>query len=159
LKGEIKMEYRLAKPADIDQLVRMRWDFTVEDYPEMGSETDYGSFDTECRSFLESALDSGQWYIWVAEEDGNLLSHIFIELINKVPRPGRVTCPFAYMTNVYTVPEFRGKGIGSQLLSRVNEWAEKRKYEFIIVWPSDTSVEFYQRNGYQHCVEPMELHF
>jgi GNAT superfamily N-acetyltransferase len=159
LKGEIKVEYRLAKPTDIDHLVRMRWDFTVEDYPEMGSETDYSSFETECRSFLEDALESDRWFIWVAEEDGKVVSHIYIELIHKVPRPGRVTCPFAYMTNVFTIPEYRGKGIGSQLLSRVNEWAGKRKYEFIIVWPSDTSINFYQRNGYMHCAEPMELHF
>lgn len=89
----------------------------------------------------------------------NRVAYIYIELIRKVPRPGRVTNPFAYMTNVYTLPEYRGKGIGSILITKVNEWAAKMNYEFIIVWPSDTGIEFYSRNGYSLCKEPMEKHF
>lgn len=153
------MELRMANKLDIAQLIRMRWDFTLEDYPEMGKGTKYNTFEKECGDFLEGAIDSRDWFIWVAENEGKIISHIYIELIKKVPRPGRVTNPFAYMTNVYTVPEFRGKGVGSKLLSKVNEWAAEMKYEFIIVWPSDTSIEFYGRNGYTHCKEPMEKHF
>lgn len=153
------MELRLAQKTEIDQLIKMRWDFTLEDYPEMGKRSNYSSFEKECGDFLEEAMGSGEWFIWIAEKDGKIISHIYIELINKVPRPGRVTHPFAYMTNVYTVPEYRGKGIGSMLLSKVNEWAAEMKYEFMIVWPSDNSIEFYGRNGYLHCKEPMEKHF
>lgn len=153
------MKIRLADKADIDQLIKMRWDFTLEDYPDMGDGIEYNSFERECREFLESALESRRWFAWVAEEEGAILSHIYIELINKIPRPGRVTNPFAYMTNVYTVPEYRGKGVGSRLLSRVNEWSKERNFEFIIVWPSDKSIEFYERSGFSHCKEPMEKHF
>ncbi|RSD28836.1 GNAT family N-acetyltransferase [Mesobacillus subterraneus] len=153
------MEYRLAKKDDIEQLIKMRWDFTVEDYPEMGEGVAFSAFAEECSSFLEQAIDNGQWFIWVAEDHEKIVSHIYVELIQKVPRPGRVTNPFAYMTNVYTIPCYRGKGIGSQLLSSVNEWAKDQKYEFIIVWPSDTSIEFYSRNGYANCKEPMERQF
>ena len=53
-------------------------------------------------TFLGNAINSGQWIIWVAEENKRVVSHIYIELIQKVPRPGRFTYPFAYMTNVYT---------------------------------------------------------
>jgi GNAT superfamily N-acetyltransferase len=84
------------------------------------------------------------------------LSHIYIELIDKVPRPGRITYPFAYMTNVYTTPEFRNRDIGSKVLKRVNNWIKENNYEFVIVWPSDESIQFYQKNGYVHCTEPME---
>lgn len=153
------MEYRLAGKEDIEQLINMRWDFTLEDYPENGQETEYSSFSEECKAFLGGALSSGQWFIWVAEDDGKIVSHIYIQLVHKVPRPGRITNPFAYMTNVYTVPDYRGKGIGSRLLTKVNGWAKEMKYEFMIVWPSDTSIDFYIRNGYTQCKEPMEQHF
>lgn len=153
------MKLRLAEKTDIDQLIKMRWDFTLEDYPEMGEGIEYHSFEKECREFLETALDSGRWFVWIAEEEEEIISHIYIELIHKVPRPGRVTNPFAYMTNVYTAPECRGKGVGSKLLSKVNEWSKEINYEFIIVWPSETSVQFYERNGYSLCNEPMEQHF
>ncbi|MEF7564231.1 GNAT family N-acetyltransferase [Bacillus infantis] len=151
------MQIRLAERKDIDQLIRMRWDFTLEDYEEgTFSEKDYPEFEKECRFFLEEAIEGDIWYIWIAEDHGKVVSHMYIERIQKVPRPGRITYPFAYMTNVYTVPEYRGKGVGSRLITAINTWIEENHYEFIIVWPSEEGVEFYKRNGYKHCNEPME---
>lgn len=149
------MELRLATEADIDQLTRMRWDFTFEHKP--NTVANYDEFYEECKAFLAEVINGGKWFIWVAEIEGAIVSHIYIELIDKVPRPGRITHPFAYMTNVYTLPEYRSKGIGGQLLNRIEEWGREKKYEFIIVWPSDDAVPFYARNGYKHCTEPMEL--
>lgn len=61
------------------------------------------------------------------------------------------------MTNVYTIKEFRNKGIGSKLLLTVNEWTKEKRYEFIIVWASDDSINYYKNNGYAHCIEPGQL--
>lgn len=110
----------------------------------------------ECRSFLLEAINSNRWFIWVAEADAQILSHVYID---KVPRPGRKTNPFTYMTNVYTLPEHRGKGLGSQILKQIELWSKMKEYEFIIVWPSEWSIQFYERNGYKPCKEPMELMF
>ncbi|EHB68544.1 MULTISPECIES: GNAT family N-acetyltransferase [Paenibacillus] len=154
------MIIRTATKEDMDQLIRMRWDFTFEDDVDGNLKNEkYDDFYDECMEFLLDAFESGNWYIWVAEENGLLVSNMYIELIHKVPRPGRITYPFAYMTNVYTKPDFRGKGIGSRLISKINEWAKENRYEFIIVWPSDEGVDFYKKHGYQHCKEPMENMF
>lgn len=100
-------------------------------------------------------LNGEQWFIWVAEENGLIVSHVYLELIHKVPRPGRVTHPFVYMTNVYTLKKYRSRGIGSKIMSAISEWVKEKENEFIIVWPSDESVEFYKRNRYEHCQEAM----
>lgn len=151
------MKIRLAEPYDIDSLVRMRWDFTYEHNPNI--EASYADFQEECSAFLHTAMSNGKWFIWVVEVDDRIVSHIYIELIDKVPRPGRITHPFAYMTNVYTIPDYRSKGIGGQLLKCIEEWGRGKQHEFIIVWPSEDAVPFYARNGYKHCNEPMELSF
>ncbi|PEB50693.1 GNAT family N-acetyltransferase [Bacillus pseudomycoides] len=151
------MNIRLAEVKDIQQLIRMRWDFTIEyDESRKIEQTPFNDFEKKCQSFLENALNSDQWFIWVAEENGEIVSHIYITLIQKVPRPGRITHPFAYMTNVFTIKEYRNKGIGSKLLTTINEWTKENRYEFIIVWPSDDSINYYKKNGYIHCTEPME---
>ncbi|MEN2766288.1 GNAT family N-acetyltransferase [Ornithinibacillus xuwenensis] len=149
------MNIRLAEVKDIKQLIQMRWDFTIE-HDESKKEASFNDFASECQAFLENALKGNQWFIWVAEEKERVVSHIFIELIYKVPRPGRKTYPFTYMTNVYTIPEYRNKGIGSKLLSSINKWIKENNYEFVIVWASDESVNYYKKNGYIPCTEPME---
>lgn len=148
---------RLAALDDVETLIKMRMDFTLEHSSNLIiSENAYKEYYEETKDFLERAIESNQWFIWVAELENKLVSHIFLELIYKVPRPGKKTNPFVYMTNVYTLPEFRGRGIGSKLLQHINTWSKRRNYEFIIVWPSDNSIEFYKGNGYIHCKEPME---
>lgn len=149
------MNIRLAESKDIDQLIRMRWDNTIE-FDESKINSSYNDFEKECRSFLETAIQGDQWYIWIAEQDGIVISHIYIELIQKVPRPGRTTYPFAFMTNVFTLKEYRNKGIGSRLLFTINNWVNENNYEFIIVWPSDESINYYKKNGYVHGTELME---
>lgn len=149
------MNIRQANENDMESLIMMRWEFTLEHQPHVRD--DYELFATECRTFLEQALSGEQWHIWVAETEGVIASHAYIQLIHKVPRPGRITYPFAYMTNVYTDPAYRSRGIGRKLLQAIREWAAASHYEFIIVWPSEESREFYSRNGYKLCSDPMEL--
>ncbi|MEI5908062.1 GNAT family N-acetyltransferase [Bacillus spongiae] len=149
------MKFRLAEAKDIKQLIKMRWDNTIE-FDESKKGESYEEFEIECQTFLESALNSKQWFIWVAEVENKIVSHIYIELIQKVPRPGKVTHPFAYMTNVYTIPEYRNGGVGSKVLSLINKWIKENNFEFVIVWPSDEAINYYKKNDYVHCTEPME---
>ncbi len=154
------MNIRQAELKDIEQLIKMRWDFTVEyDVKGKVKESENIRFKEVCKNFLLDALNNQRWIIWVAEVNGEIVSHIYLELIQKVPRPGRITKPFVYMTNVYTVKKFRGNGIGSKLIAHVNNWSMDKKYEFIIVWPSEESIEFYKTNGYKNCKEPLEYVF
>ncbi|MDG0792997.1 GNAT family N-acetyltransferase [Cohnella ginsengisoli] len=149
------MRIRQAHLEDIEALILMRWELTLEHQPETSD--DFELFAAECRTFLEEAIRGERWHIWIAEVEGVIASHMYIQLIDKVPRPGRVTYPFAYMTNVYTDPAYRSQGIGSRLLEAIRAWATENKFEFIIVWPSEESRAFYGRNGYALCNDPMAL--
>ncbi|WP_223829932.1 GNAT family N-acetyltransferase [Paenibacillus arenilitoris] len=138
--------------------MQMRFDFTLEHNKELIlTEKETEEYRNEAMQFLRRAIGSEQWFIWVAELEGRVVSHIFLEAVHKVPRPGRTTNPFLYMTNVYTLPAYRGQGVGSALLGHIEAWAKERKFEFVIVWPSEESVGFYGKSGYARCSEPMEL--
>jgi GNAT superfamily N-acetyltransferase len=141
---------------DIPHLIRMRFDFTAESYeidPSL-----YESFHTECLGFFDEIQESGRWKIWVAEIDENIVSHVYVELIDTVPRPGRKKSPWGYMTNVYTVPDYRSKGIGGKIMDEINAWARENGLTFLMVWPSESSVDFYSRYGFKRAEEVMENH-
>jgi GNAT superfamily N-acetyltransferase len=138
---------RLAHAADIDELVSMRAGFTFE-HRETALATNPG-YEEECRAFVEDAIAGDRWQIWVAELDGAVVSHAFLALIDKVPRPIYVPRRIAYLTNVYTRPEHRNRGIGAELIRRVQEAAREADVEVMVVWPSDESVDFYMREGFE----------
>ena len=106
-------------------------------------------YEAECRAFFTDAIEGGGWDIWIAEADGQIVSHVCIALIDKVPRPTRENSRIAYLTNVYTRPSYRGRAIGGKLLKQAQEAAPKAGVELMIVWPSDESIDFYKRHGFE----------
>ncbi|WP_054029052.1 GNAT family N-acetyltransferase [Bacillus sp. FJAT-28004] len=149
---------RLAILDDINELVRMRWEFSEEENSDIT--LNYEEFHQTCSEFLVKAIKSGNWYIWVAEDSGIIVSHMYLQLIHKIPRPGKSPDPYyGYVTNVYTRPAFRNQGIGSEIHMAMEHWSKENKVEFLIVWPSSDSVKFYSRNGFFRCEEAMEKHF
>ncbi|WP_246188175.1 GNAT family N-acetyltransferase [Paenibacillus tengchongensis] len=148
----------MATVEDIPQLVQMRWDFSEEE--RMDAAVKFEEFEQVCSDFLVKAIQSGDWYIWVAEMDGSLVSHMYLQLIHKVPRPGKSPDPYyGYVTNVYTRPAFRNLGIGSQIHKAMEKWSIENEAEFLILWPSSESVKFYSKNGFSRCEEAMEKHW
>src|SRR3972149_3003841 len=105
--------------------------------------------------FLEQAYHNGQWVMWLAEENGVIVSHVYIERIRKVPRPTSFDCEYGYLTNMYTLPAWRGKEVGAELLRHAVDWAREQKLEMIILWPAKGREAFYQRGGFIHEPEAM----
>ena len=149
------MLIREATRQDAAALARMRWDFTAEDdfiHPDATHEV----YETGFAAFLDRALASGQWAIWVVEHEERLVAHIFMQIIEKVPRPGREERRFGWITNVYTLPEYRNQGVGSRLMERVVEWAQAHNLELMIVWPTQRSVPYYKRAGFEYSIEVLQ---
>jgi len=72
-----------------------------------------------------------------------------------VPRPICENARIAYLTNVYTRADFRGRGIGTALLRRAQQAAREADVELMIVWPSEASVAFYERESFFRPDEPL----
>ena len=150
------MEYRIATQVDVPQLADMRWDFQIEDGAALPL-PDKAAFLRHCTAFLQQGFERGDWTYWVADHQGELVAQIFVCTIRPVPRPGRLDDRYGYMTNVYTRPAYRNRGIGTALLRQVTRWAAEHDFAFLIVSPSERSVPFYQRAGFTAETEFLEL--
>jgi GNAT superfamily N-acetyltransferase len=149
---------RLATIEDIPELVQMRWDFSEDE--RSSSTVIFEEFNQICSEFLIKAIQGGDWFIWVAEIEEQIISHMYLQLIHKVPRPGKSPNPhFGYVTNIYTRPAYRRQGVGSKIHIAIEQWSKENDVEFLILWPSPPSVPFYSRNGFLHCEEAMEKHW
>lgn len=98
--------------------------------------------------FVRKAIEGRDATIWVAEHNGSLISIVWVKHIRKVPWPDSWEARWAYVTDVYTQPPYRGRGIGARLMERVQQWAEDEGLEFLILWPSASSVQWYSRLGF-----------
>ena len=153
------MIYRLATENDLTELAAMRWDFITENHPQVPPGVSPETFRAAFTDFLREGLASGRWTAWVAEEDGQILSHMYIQRVRKMPHPGRWLREFGYVSNVYTRPAYRNRGIGAALMKCVQQWGREQKLESLLLRPSRRSVPFYRRAGFHPPSESLEFIF
>jgi len=142
---------RLAGREDFESLGQLRWRFDHE-----GEERG----DVEARpqfiaNFVENQ-DDGLFH-WLAEVNGETVAVMSVRKVKKVPKLGALDRYWGYLTNCYVLPDYRNKGIGTELLSAVTKWAKEEQLELLIVWPSDRSYPFYDRAGFQRHPDPLVL--
>lgn len=149
---------RPATPDDADELARLRWDFRIEHGTP--ATRAFGEFLEEFRSFAREVLaDGAAWRAWVAEDDGRLVGCVWLQLVEKVPHPGRGRWerPIAYVTNVYVEPELRDAGLGARLLDAAMTFAREHPMSEAVVWPTPRSVSFYRRAGFGTEAAPLGM--
>ena len=143
------MNYRTATAADAQTLATLRWQFRNEESGDQFPESDRVQFVRDCGAWFATELASGSTVVWVADNAGMIISQICIRIVRKIPTPRKFENYIGYITNVYTLPDYRNQGIGTQLMEYVKQWAHEQKFDVLFVWPSDRSRPFYQRAGFK----------
>jgi GNAT superfamily N-acetyltransferase len=154
------MEYRLADSHDSDRLAELRWAHKNEDASQDGGTpldaAEREGFIRTCSDFLKQALQE-EFFCWVAVDNKVIVSHIYVVRVRKVPKPGKLDGIWGYVTAVFTVPDYRNKGVGSSLMEQVKAWGREKGLENLIVWPSERAVPFYERAGFSSETDVLEL--
>lgn len=135
-------------------LSELRWIFQCEENPALQlSQKD--SFITDCLSVLISSHMQETYTHFGVFLDDKLCSCASLCVVNKIPRPNNIIDPIGYLTNVFTLSEYRNKQFGYQLITYIKEWAKSKNLEIIIVWPSEPSENFYAKLGFVTDGQPL----
>ncbi len=142
----MKVEIRLASEKDVATLARLRHELRSASRETVEGEQ---AFLLRCETWMMERLGKGgQWQCWIAESEAQAVGAVWAQVIEKIPNPtGEAEC-YVYLTNFYVREEYRGEGIGSQLLAAVLEWSKSENAQMVILWPTERSKPFYLRHGF-----------
>ena len=145
---------RLADAADAHALASLRYALRASTGRATEPETE---FLERCAAWMEEHLpDEQRWRCWVAEENGQLIGAVWLQLVAKIPNPRSEPEHHAYITNFFVQESARAKGLGSRLLRASISWCETRDVHEIILWPTERSRSLYQRHGFASRDDIME---
>ena len=137
----MNMNYTIRELQDEDfqQLMELYTHLHEKDIPEM---------DERVSSVWETILADKNHHIIVAELNGKIISSCVCVIIPNLTRNQR---PYAFVENVVTHSDFRGKGIATACLNYAREIAKSENcYKLMLLTGSknENTLNFYRRAGY-----------
>lgn len=145
------MEYRVAVAGDIEVLVQLRNRLVAE----CGAPNQ--SVDVQLRSFFEKHLADGSLVEWLALEGGQIVATAAVEFHEFTPSESNKSGVRGHVTNMYTAPAYRGKGIATFLLDKLAKEAEARGVKRLWLHASEMGGPVYKKFGFREADGFFEL--
>ena len=114
---------RQANINDLDELVQLRIDL-MREVGSLKEGVDEAALETATRRYFVEKLPKGGFLAWVAEADGRVVGISGLILFDRPPTADNLSGLEGYVLNMYTMPEWRGKGIGTALLNEIIKFAK-----------------------------------
>lgn len=149
---------RRATLADLDALVALR----VALMREMGdvAPADEAALAEAIRRFLIAELPAGRFLVWVAAgEDGAVIACGGLVFVRKPPSPRNHSGREAYIMNMYTAPQWRGRGLASRLFAALVAQARESGVGGIRLHATEDGRGLYARAGFRAVATEMVLHW
>ncbi len=130
---------REAVYADLDGLMRLYTHLHEDTVPE---------FTDELLMLWERIIAEKDHHIIIAEEDGRIVSSCVCVIIPNLTHGHR---PYAFIENVVTDADYRGRGLATACLSYARKLAQREKcYKMMLLTGSkqESTLNFYERAGY-----------
>ena len=151
---ENQLRFRKASSGDVEQLVEHRVrQLLDEGYPEVAD------IRSNLSEYFLASLENGSLVCWVGLVDERIVATAglcFYQLPPTFTNPGG---DVAYITNMYTHPDFRGQGIASGLLNKLIAEAKSLNYPGVRLHASEMGRGLYERAGFSDTHGYMALQF
>ena len=149
---------RRGEPDDAPALARLRLDFRSSIKDPNIAEEETAQFLARCTEWMRTHLRRDDWFCWVVEDAGQIVGAIWLHIFEKVPNPWPGEAEHnGYITNFFVKAEFRGRGLGRELLNAALAVCKQHNTEAVVLWATTESRPIYERAGFKVPIRIMEL--
>lgn len=145
--------FRRATLGDIPELIKLK----LALLDELNVNEDKTKLDTlkkELEKFFEDHIGTTEFISWLVEYDGEIIATSGLLLWKVPPRYDCLHGRYGYISNMYTVPEFRKNGISTELLKRLIEDAKKLNIDILNLHATKDGIQMYRRFGFTDPIDP-----
>ena len=150
---------RRAELRDLDVLVEMRIALLREVGNLSGdsSQSELRSLVEAHRNYFSSNLATGQYFGFAAEVEDRIVGTGGLVLLARPPYKGNLTGLEGYLMNVYTVPEWRRKGIATALVQQILAAAKRSGVKRVWLHAEPDAKRIYEAAGFVSKSAEMEM--
>lgn len=137
------MNVHAATPADIPALASLRMAYLREEFAPEGLD----QIEPEVHRYFQEHL--GRDLLgFLARESGEFIGAALLQIHEMPPSPNYPTGLYGTVLNVYTLPPFRGRGVGIRVLERLIEEAARQRLDCLELKASPKAKSLYRCLGF-----------
>ena len=147
------MKIREAVTTDSELILHHR----IEMFRDMGESEEYLK---ETVKLTEQYLETDwtkDYHYFLVEADSKVIGGCGISTFRIPPQLSQPSGIYAYLSNMYIEPEYRGKGIGTALVNYVIEFCKRNQIGLLFLHASDKGVPVYRSIGFSSSKRLMHL--
>ncbi|MCL2059837.1 MAG: GNAT family N-acetyltransferase [Oscillospiraceae bacterium] len=152
------LTFRRADMGDIELLVATRVEFFAERLTEM-TDDEKTDMNARLKSYFESAMGDGSFVAFLAFDGERLAATSGVNFYTNPPNPRNLTGRTAYISNMYTKPEYRGMGAATRLFDMTVGEARARGCGKATLVATEMGRPIYEKYGFTAPNNVMDYNF
>lgn len=140
---------RRAREAEVDALVSLR----AQMFDDLGMASPDTAWRDNCADWFRRSVQSPDVFLLVAESNRSLKACGMAELRHGAPGPACPSGRTVHISNVCTLPAFRGQGHGRRMMAALLEWA-REVADRAELHASDDGQALYRHLGFTEVTNP-----
>ena len=141
------MIFRKADSKDVGDLIKFRKEQLVEENLKEGRK-DEKIIDNELKKYFTKNIKNNTFISWVAIEDNEIIATSGLCFYQLPPTFSNPSGKVAYVTNMYTMKEYRRRGIATTLLEKIINEAKLLDYKILRLHTSLDGKSIYMKYGF-----------
>lgn len=147
---------RTANKMDIDKIVQIRIKQQKDDWKD--EYVDKYNLMNTTKIYLEKHLNN-DFYAFIEEKDDDIIAICCLQIIEYLPQCND-NGKQGYICNIYTSDEFRNKGVQTNLLKEVINFAKENNLcELNLSTDSEKAISIYKKLGFEFDTLAMKYNF
>jgi len=142
-----KFNIRLASPSDLELLVKFRIAI-LRELNILHDEAEAKLMESEFRNYIASKMEKNELFCWLAEHSAKAASVGMAVIYDAPPKSITHRGKEAYIFGIYTIPEMRGKGLGTLMMKHIIDQLHMQGYNNIWLRASQNGKPIYEKLGF-----------
>jgi GNAT superfamily N-acetyltransferase len=147
------MEYRIATVDDCEVLTEVRMHMRRERDADFQEDL----LRPATLAFFRENIASGAYISFLCQEGDTIIATAGLSLLKMPPTNKLLSGKVGKVSNVYTVPQYRNKGVAKGMLEFVISYAARNGYQKIILHSSPMGIALYEGRGFSPVSNEYEL--
>ena len=139
--------YCQASKDDIDELIRLRIAYMIDDFGSV-SEHESECMRKQLPDYFERKLGT-ELIAFIAKDEEKIVSVAYLHIIEMPANSILLNGLYGDVLSVYTIPEYRGKGLCSQLMKNLVEYGKERGLGRIDLSATKDGYPIYAKLGFK----------